>query len=88
MLLRNGIDVKTAYEVVHKDEIIQGAMAVTARKVRERVIDNIRAYGRRATENGISSQAGIVFKTDINSLTKAGREEIDRKVARGEKIKF
>lgn len=87
-LLRNGIDVKTAYEVVHKDEIIQGAMAVTARKVKEKVTNNIRANGRRATENGISSQAGIVFKTDVNSLTKADREEIDRRVARGEKIKF
>lgn len=87
-MLRNGIDVKTAYEVVHKDEIIQGAMAVIARNVKEKVTDNIRANGRRATENGISSQAGIVFKTDVNSLTKADREEIDRRVARGERIKF
>ena len=87
-LLRNGIDVRTAYEVIHKDEIIQGAMAVTARKVKEKVTNDIRANGKRATENGMSSQAGTVFKSDVNSLTKADREEIDRRVARGEKISF
>lgn len=87
-LLRNGIDVKTAYEVIHKDEIIQGAMAVTAQKVKEKVTNDIRANGNRASENGTSSQASVVYKKDVNSLSREDRRAIEKLVARGEKISF
>ncbi|MBE5928497.1 MAG: hypothetical protein E7267_03875 [Lachnospiraceae bacterium] len=87
-LLKVGIDVKTAYEVIHKDEIIQGAMAVAVQKTKEQVTNNIRANGNRASENGTSSQAVATFKKDVNSLTKADMEEIEKRIARGEKISF
>lgn len=87
-LLQNGIDVKTAYEVIHKDEIIGGAMQYTAQQVQQKVVNNIKARGNRPTENGISSQSAAVTKTDVNSLSKKDREEIDRRVQRGEKIVF
>lgn len=87
-LLKNGIDVKTAYEVVHKDEIIGGAMQYTAQQIRQKTVDNIKARGSRPVENGVSSQAAVVAKTDVKKLTRADREEIARRVARGEKIAF
>lgn len=86
-LLKNGIDVKTAYEVVHKDEIITGAMAMTAQRVREKVADDIRSNGNRAVEGG-TGNPGITVKSDVNKLTKKDREEIERRVMRGEKISF
>lgn len=87
-LLKSGIDVKTAYEVVHKDDIISGAMQYTARQVAKKVTDGIKARSKRPIENGTSAQAASTRKTDVNSLTKKDREEIERRVARGERITF
>lgn len=87
-LLKYGIDVKTAYEVVHKDEIIGGAMQYTADRVRQQTVDNIQARGNRPRENGMRSQPGIQAKTDPKSFTKEDRAEIIRRVERGETIRL
>lgn len=88
-LLRNGVDVRTAYEVIHKDDIIQGAMAATAQKVKESVTNDIRANGNRAPENGTQGQAPAGFSVnDIRKMTKAQRKELAKRSARGERITF
>ena len=87
-LLRAGVDVKAAFEAAHMDEILGGAMAVTAQKVSRQVVNNIQSRGRRPCENGISSQAGTIVKNDVSKLTAADRREIIRRVNRGEKISF
>lgn len=87
-LLRNGIDLRTAYEVLHKDEIIPAAMQFTAQNVQQKLTNKIIANGARPTENGISSQSSVVVKSDVSQLSKADRQEIARRVARGEKIRF
>lgn len=86
-LLRSGIDVKTAYEVIHKDDIIGGAMAYTAQQTEKRVTDSIRARGMRPTENGSSGNAAaVVRKADVNTWTRKDRDEVARRVMRGERI--
>lgn len=87
-LLRSNIDVRTAYEVIHKDDIIAGAMQFTAKKVEQKIADKIIAGGARPSENGNSSQGASVTKSDVSTLTRADRAEIARRVARGEKISF
>ena len=87
-LLRSNIDVRTAYEVIHKDDIIAGAMQFTAKKVEQNITNKIIANGARPSENGNSSQGASVTKSDVSALTKADRDEIARRVARGEKISF
>ena len=87
-LLRSNIDVRTAYEVIHKDDIIAGAMQFTAKTVEQKLTDKIIANGARPSENGNSSQGASVTKSDVSQLTKADRAEIARRVARGEKISF
>ena len=87
-LLRNNIDVKTAFQVLHQDEIMPAAMQYTAKAVEQKLTNNIIANGQRPTENGNSSQSASVIKSDVSQLTKADREEIIRRVARGEKIRF
>ena len=87
-LLRSNIDVRTAYEVIHKDDIIAGAMQFTANTVKQKIADNIIAGGARPSENGNSSQGASVTKSDVSKLTRADRAEIDRRVARGDKISF
>ena len=87
-LLRSNIDVRTAYEVIHKDDIIAGAMQFTAKTVEQKLTNKIIAGGARPSENGNSSQGASVTKSDVSALTKADRDEIARRVARGEKISF
>ena len=87
-LLRSNIDVRTAYEVIHKDDIIHGAMQFTAQKTAQKLADKIIANGARPAENGNSSQGATVVKSDVSQLSKADRAEIIRRVQRGEKIRF
>ena len=82
------IDVKTAYEVIHKDEIMPAAMHFTAKTVEQKLTNKIIANGARPNENGISSQSASVTKSDVSKLTKADRQEVIRRIARGEKISF
>ena len=87
-LLRSNIDVRTAYEVTHKDEIISGAMQFTAKTVESKLAKKIAANGARPAENGMSSGSAAVVKSDVSQLSKADRREIIRRVQRGEKIRF
>ena len=87
-LLRSNIDVRTAYEVVHKDEIIPAAMQFAARTVEQKLANDIMAGGARPTENGMSAQSAAVTKSDVSQLSKEDIAEISRRVARGEKISF
>ena len=87
-LLRSNIDVRTAYEVLHKDEIIPAAMQFTAQTVESKLAKKIASNGARPSENGMSSQSAAVVKSDVSQLSKADRAEIIRRVQRGEKIRF
>ena len=87
-LLRSNIDVRTAYEVLHKDDIIRGAMQFTAQTVESKLSKKIASNGARPNESGMSSQSAAVVKSDVSQLSKADRAEIIRRVQRGEKIRF
>ena len=87
-LLRSNIDVRTAYEVLHKDEIIPAAMQFTAQAVESKLAKKIASGITRPSENGMSSQSAAVVKSDVSQLSKADRAEIIRRVQRGEKIRF
>lgn len=87
-LLRSNVDVRTAYEVLHKDEIIPAAMQFTAKAVEQKLTNKIIANGARPAENGNSSQSATVVKSDVSQLSKEDRAEIIRRVQRGEKIRF
>ena len=87
-LLKSNIDVRTAYEVLHKDEIIPAAMQFTAQTVESKIAKSIASNGARPSENGMSSQSAAVVKSDVSQLSKADRAEIIRRVQRGEKIRF
>ena len=87
-LLKSNIDVRTAYEVLHKDDIIRGAMQFTAQTVESKIAKKVASNGARPAENGMRSQSAAVVKSDVSQLSKADRAEIIRRVQRGEKIRF
>ena len=85
-LLNAGVDVRTAYEVVHKDEIIPAAMQFTAQQTAAKVGSAIQANRSRPAEGALGSQAGVVTKRDVNNMTKKERDELIARARRGERI--
>ena len=87
-MLRFGVPVQTAYEVLHMEEIKTGIAQMTARATEKQVVDGIRAKGVRPQENGTAAQSGFTIRDDVHKLTKKDRAEMARRAARGEKITF
>ena len=87
-MLKAGVPVQHAYEVIHMDEIKAGVAQHTARRTEKQVVDGIRAKGSRPAENGTSSQSAFTVKDDPSKWTKKDRAEVARRVARGESIKL
>lgn len=87
-LLLSGLPLKTAYETIHHNEILNGAVAYTADKVRRQVVQGIEARGMRPVENGVSSEGAIVTSVDVNSLTSQDILKILKQVENGANITF
>lgn len=87
-MLKNGIPVQKAYEVMHMDELLTGAAKTAAQTAERNTVAKIKNKSSRPSENGTSSSSSAVIKSDVSKLTKADRAEIARRVARGEIISF
>ncbi len=87
-LLSVGIDVKTAYEVCHHDEIMSGGMQYAAKRAQQQTMDNIRARGMRPQEGALGASPAGNPKADVSKLTKEQRAEYARRAMRGERITF
>lgn len=83
-----GVDVRTAYEVVHRDEMRGAEMQYAAQKSAQRIAASVQANGRRPAENGAAGAPGAMNKSDPTKLSKEDRAEIKRRVLAGEKIVF
>lgn len=81
-LLDSGVGVKAAYQTIHFDEIMSGAMAHTAQTAQKKVMDSVKANGARPQENAAQGAAGVSAYTDVNKLTKQQRKEIAEQVMR------
>jgi hypothetical protein len=87
-LVANGIDVKTAYEVVHKDEILAGGMEYAVKQTKEKISKAIQS-GSRPQENGLSSQSATSpGELDVSKLSLAQIREITARAQKGERITF
>ena len=87
-LLMSNVNVRTAFEVIHRDEIIPAAMQYTAQKIQEKTVNSIRAGQNRPAEGAMGNRSAVTVKSDVSKLTKADVDEILRRVERGEKIRF
>lgn len=87
-LLRSGLPVQKAYEVIHMDEIKENAARAAAQTAGQQMQANLQRKQSRPAENGTSSQSAVITRSDVHSLTKKERAEIARRAARGENIRF
>jgi len=87
-LLKSGLGVQQAYELMHMDEIKANAARVAAQTTGAQMAAKIQTKAARPKENGTSSQSAVIVKSDVHSLSKADRAEAIRRAQRGEKISF
>lgn len=87
-MLRAGVPMKHAYEVLHMDAIKENVARLAAQAAEKQVVDGIRSKGARPLENGTSGQSAFTVKDDVSKLTRKDRAEIARRAARGERISF
>lgn len=83
-LLTAGFDPMQAYEAAHYRDLQQAAMQYGM----QRTVAQVQANGMRPQEGALGSPAGRVTKIDPRKLTPQQREEIRKRVARGERITF
>lgn len=87
-MLRAGVPVQHAFEVMHMDQIKAGVAAMQAKATEKQVVAGIRAKGTRPQENGTAAQSAFTVKDDVSKLTRKDRAEIARRVERGEHVVF
>lgn len=88
---RSGVSnpVQIAYETVHRDEIMGGAMQYAVQKTQQKISNSIQSGMSRPQENGTANQAaGAPTALDPSKLSKDQIEDIKRRAARGERITF
>ena len=87
-LLGSGVDLRTAYEVVHNHEILPAAMEYAARTVEAALAKKIAAGSSRPQENGMNVRSSAVVKDDVSKFSRQDVDAIARRVARGERVTF
>lgn len=85
-LVRNGVDLKTAYEVVHHNEILPQAIKFASDKTREDVAKAVASGMARPSELGAGQTSSPSGKYDPSKLSKEQREELKRRAMAGERI--
>lgn len=88
-LITKNVDLMTAYQVIHMNDTITGAMQTTAQAVAQKVTDGIRSKGMRPLENGIASPTQPVNdKVDFSKMSVEDIKQYARRAGNGEKITF
>jgi hypothetical protein len=85
-LLNSGIDVETAYTVIHKNEIMGGAMQYAYKTAKQEMADARTSRMNRPSENGTSQMHSSAIIDDISKLRPEQRKLIKAAVSRGEKV--
>ena len=81
-----GISVEDAYYSIHRKEIQEASMQVTAQKVAQKVSNAIQSGSRRPHEHGTSGQAPSVTTFDYRRASREQREALKQRIRSGEKI--
>lgn len=86
-LVAVNVPVKTAFEVIHHDELQAMSAKAIADQTAQKVANSVKANKKRTGE-GQESGTPVVVKNDPKSLTDEDREKIYERVMAGEKISW
>lgn len=84
-LLKCGVNVQTAYEVIHKDDIIPAAMQYAAKAASSKLAKSVAANQARPVENGMGAPANV---SSVSQMSSKDIKDICDRVSRGERITF
>jgi len=87
-MLASGIDVMTAYKVVHMDEISQGLVRNAAADAQKETLAKIQQRTNRPREGAAGKPQSATVRADVSKLTMRDFDEIMRRAARGDVIRF
>lgn len=87
-LLGAGIDVATAYQVVHMGELQTQLVQRTAQEVKASTAKAIQANQNRPRENGAAKQKAATIRSDPTKLSRGDFDEIIRRSLRGDRIRY
>lgn len=87
-LLGAGIDVATAYQVVHMGELSTQLVQRTAQEVKTNTVKAMQAQGNRPRENGAMKTKAATIRSDPSKLTRGDFDEIIKRTSRGEPIRY
>ena len=87
-LLRARVDMQTAYEILHKEEIIPAAMAYAAQTTERKLAEKLRTEGIRPAENGVSQAGAVSIGSRVSQMSRKEIADLCRRVERGEKVSF
>lgn len=85
-LIDAGLSVREAYETLHRDELLAIAVQSAAHAARQNAARLAAQRRDRPEENGAA--VAVVTRRDPGAMSRAQREEISRRVLRGEKVTF
>ena len=83
-LLRAGVDFRTAFEAANLEEI----RAQIAARAEQEMVDRMAVNAGRAKGEGIAAAKASPFAAGAGQMSKSDREEIVRRVLRGEEIRL
>lgn len=82
----SGVSVQDAYELVHKEDIMSGAMAYAINKMQQDAAANRQSRVNRPAENGTSAQQPSKFNDSMDSLSSEEVQKIANAVKSGYKV--
>lgn len=80
------VDMQTAYELTHKEEILPAVIAAAVQETQKRIANGMLTGSVRPKENGTAAQSTPVIRQTVSTFSKEQMEDICRRVQRGEKI--
>lgn len=87
-LVESGVPVKTAFEIVHHEEIAEQIRRQAASEVAQKMRIDANSNAKRPKDNIQGSGGAVSFATSVSKLTNERMDDIKARVMRGEKIDF
>ena len=86
-MLLAGVDMGSAYQALHADQILPAAMEYAARRVEAGIAASL-GTGGRPGENGLGGGGAVLVGRNVTHMSRQDYAKVCRMVERGERISF
>jgi len=87
-LLKAGFSMKEAYRAENQEAFLYEAMRFAAAETKKRLAASLTGKKSRPPEGALAARRAAVFKSSPGDMSKKEREEIAKRVMKGERIRF